>query len=74
VSPNVFQVATHNRAALEAAQAKEVAMPSINQQTSPHGTGSGHGRRIAILAAILAVAIGVLLLVLYGGGGSSTGY
>jgi len=50
-------------------------MPSIDQQTSPHGTGSRHGRRIAIAAAILVVAIGVVLLVVYGGGGgSSTGY
>jgi hypothetical protein len=49
-------------------------MQSINQQTSPHGTGSGHGRRIAIAAVILAVVVGVVLLLLYGGGGSSTGY
>jgi hypothetical protein len=49
-------------------------MPSLNQQTSPRGTGSGHARWIAIAAVVLAVALGVVLLVLYGGGGSSTGY
>jgi hypothetical protein len=48
-------------------------MASINQ-TSPNGTGSGHGRWIAIGAVIAAVVVGVVLLAVYGGGGSATGY
>jgi hypothetical protein len=55
---------------------KEAPMPGLNQQMSPHGTGSGHARWIAIAAVVAAVvAVGVVLLVLYGGsGGVSTGY
>ena len=49
-------------------------MRSLNQQTSPQGTRSGHARWLAIGAAAAVVAIGVVLLVVYGGGGSSTGY
>jgi hypothetical protein len=49
-------------------------MPIGNQQTSPHGTGSGHTRAITIAVVLTVVAIGVVLLVLYGGGGSSGGY
>lgn len=50
-------------------------MPSIDQQTKAHRAGSGHGRSIAVAVAIAGVvAIGVVLLVLYGGRGSSTGY
>jgi hypothetical protein len=49
-------------------------MASLNQQTSPQGTGSGYGRWIAIGLVVAAVAVGVVLLVLYGGGGSSPGY
>jgi hypothetical protein len=55
---------------------KEASMPGLNQQTSPHGAGTGHARWIAIPVVVAAVAIGVVLLVLYGGsgGGVSTGY
>jgi hypothetical protein len=51
-------------------------MPGLNQQTSPHGTGSGHARWIAIAVVVAAVVVGVALLMLYGGagGGVSTGY
>jgi hypothetical protein len=49
-------------------------MPSFDQQTSPHGTGSSRTRWIAIGAAVAAVVITVALLVVFGGGGSSTGY
>ena len=47
-------------------------MPSLDQHTSPQG--SGHTRLIVIGAGIAVVAVGVVLLVVYGGGGSSTGY
>lgn len=49
-------------------------MPSLNQQTSPHGTGSSHTRWIAIAAAVAVVAVVVVLLAIYGGGGSAPGY
>ena len=49
-------------------------MPSVNQQTTPHRTGPGRKRWVAITAAIAVVAVAVVLLVLYGGGGSSGGY
>jgi hypothetical protein len=49
-------------------------MPSLDQQTSPQGSGSGHARWIAIGAVVAVVVIGVVLLVVFGGGGSSTGY
>ena len=45
-------------------------MASMNQ-TSPHRTGSGHGRWIAIAAVVAAVAVGIVLLAVYGGGGGS---
>jgi hypothetical protein len=48
-------------------------MASLNQ-TSPHGTRSGHGRWIAIAVVIAALAVGVALLVIYRGGGSAPGY
>ena len=48
-------------------------MASLNQ-TSPHGTGSGYGRWIAIAAVVAAVAVGIVLLAVYGGGGSASGY
>jgi hypothetical protein len=54
---------------------KEALMPSIDQQPSSQRPTTGHARSIAIGAAVAAlVAIGVVLLVLFGGGGSSTGY
>ena len=49
-------------------------MPSVNQQTSPQRTGPGRTRWVAITVAVAVVAVGVVLLVLYGGGGSSAGY
>ena len=49
-------------------------MPSLNQPTSPHGAGSGHARWIAIAAVVAVIAVGVVLLAVYGGGGSSPGY
>ena len=49
-------------------------MAPFDQQTSPQGTGSHNARWIAIVVAVAAVAVGVVLLVLYGGGGSSPGY
>jgi hypothetical protein len=49
-------------------------MPSLDQQMSPHGTGSHYVRWIVIAAVIAAVALGVVLLVVYGGGGSAPGY
>jgi hypothetical protein len=49
-------------------------MPSLNQPTSPHGTGSGHARRIVIAAVVAASVIGVVLIAVYGSGGSSPGY
>jgi hypothetical protein len=49
-------------------------MPSLDQRTSPRGTGSSPARWIAIGAVVAVVVIGVVLLVVYGGGGSSTGY
>ena len=48
-------------------------MPTLNQ-TTPHGTGSSHARWIAIEAVVGAVAVGVVLLVYGGGGGSGPGY
>jgi hypothetical protein len=48
-------------------------MASLNQQTTPQGTGSGYGRWIVIGLVVAAVAVGVVLLAVYGGGGS-TGY
>jgi hypothetical protein len=48
-------------------------MASLNQQTTPHGTGSHYGRWIAIAAVLAAVVIGVVLLAVYGGG-SGGGY
>jgi hypothetical protein len=55
-------------------ETKEAFMPSLDQHTSPQGSGSGHTRLIVIGAVIAVVAIGVVLLAVYGGGGSSTGY
>jgi hypothetical protein len=49
-------------------------MPSLNQQTSQHGAGSRHTRWILIGAVVAAVAVGVVLLAVYGGGGSGPGY
>lgn len=49
-------------------------MPSLNQQLSPHGDGS-RTRWIVIAVVVTAVAVGVVLLVLYGGGtDSAPGY
>jgi hypothetical protein len=45
-------------------------MASLNQRTSSHGPGSGYRRWVAFGVAVALVAIGVALLVLYGGGGS----
>jgi hypothetical protein len=56
------------------AHVKEATMASLNQQTSPHGNGSGYGRWLAVAVVIAAVAVGVVLLVIYGGGGSAPGY
>ena len=56
------------------AQAKEVTMSSLNQQSSHHGTGSGYARWIAIAVTVAVVTVGVVLLLLYGGGGSAPGY
>jgi hypothetical protein len=47
---------------------------SPDQRTSQQGTGAGHTRLIVIGAVIAAIAIGVVLLAVYGSGGSSTGY
>ena len=49
-------------------------MPLMNQQTSPHATGSGRLRWFAIALVVAAVAAGAVLLVLYGGDGSAPGY
>ena len=49
-------------------------MTSLNQQTSRNGTPSAYGRWIAIAVVVSVVAVGVVLLVLYGGGGSAPGY
>lgn len=49
-------------------------MPAVNQQTSQHGPGWGYRRWIVIAAVVAAVAVGIVLLALYGGGGASTGY
>jgi flagellar basal body-associated protein FliL len=49
-------------------------MTTLDQQTSPQGTGSGNRRWIAIAVVVGVVAVGVVLLVLYGGGGSAPGY
>ena len=49
-------------------------MASLNQQTNPRGIGSGYGRWAAIAVVVAVVAIGVVLLVLNGGGGSAPGY
>ena len=49
-------------------------MPTLNQQMRPHEAGSHHARWIAIAVVVAAVAVGIVLLVLYGGGGSSPGY
>jgi hypothetical protein len=49
-------------------------MSSPDQPTSQQGTGAGHTRLIVIGAVIAAIAIGVVLFAVYGGGGSSTGY
>jgi hypothetical protein len=46
-------------------------MPSLNQQLSPHEGGSHHTRWIVIAVALAAVAVGVLLVAIYGGGGGS---
>jgi hypothetical protein len=59
---------------LHIGETKEAPMPSLNQQTRPHGTGSGKARWIVIAVAVAVVAVGIVLLVLYGGGGSSAGY
>ena len=55
-------------------QTKEAFMASLNQQTSPHGSGPSYGRWAAIAAVVAVVAVGVVLLVIYGGGGSGGGY
>lgn len=49
-------------------------MASLNPQTTPQGTGSGNRRWVVVAAVLAAVAIGVVLLALYGGGGSGPGY
>ena len=49
-------------------------MPSLNQQLSPHGAGSRHTRWIVIALLVATAVIGVVLLVVYGGGGSGAGY
>ncbi len=49
-------------------------MPALTQPTSPHGTGSGHARWIVIAAVVAAIVVGVVLLAVYGSGGSSPGY
>jgi hypothetical protein len=46
-------------------------MPSLDQQTGPHRAGPGPARWIVIAAVVAAVAIGVVLLAVYGGGGGS---
>lgn len=48
-------------------------MASLNPQTTRHGTGSGYGRWIAIAAVVAVVAVGIVLLVIYAGGGSAGG-
>jgi hypothetical protein len=49
-------------------------MPSIDQQhLRPNDSGSHVTRWIVIAVAVAAVA-GVVLLVVYGGGGSAPGY
>ncbi len=53
---------------------KEAPMPSIHQQTSPERSGSGYARWIAIAAVVVAVAVGIVLLAVYGAGGGSAGY
>ena len=49
-------------------------MLSLNQPTSPHGTGSGHARWIVIAAVVAAIGVGIVLLAVYGSGGPSPGY
>ena len=50
-------------------------MPSIDHQGRSQEPVSRHARSIAIGGAVAAlVVLGVVLLVLYGGGGSGTGY
>ena len=49
-------------------------MPSLNQQLSPQ-RGESHTVRWVVIAALVAGAvIGLVLLMTYGGGGSSPGY
>jgi hypothetical protein len=48
-------------------------MASLNQQTTPHGTGSHYGRWFAIAAVVAVVVVGIVLLAVYGGGGSVGG-
>jgi uncharacterized membrane protein YdfJ with MMPL/SSD domain len=45
-------------------------MPSLNQDLSPHGTGSHHTRWIVIAVLVAAAVIGVVLLMVYGGDGT----
>ena len=46
-------------------------MPSLNQHMSQPGAGPHYGRWIAIAVVIAAIAVGVVLLAIYGGGGGS---
>ena len=46
-------------------------MPSINQQLSPNDSGSHTTRWVVIGIVIAAVVVGLVLLAIYGGSGSS---
>lgn len=50
---------------------KEASMPALNEQMSSQGADSHRGRWIGIALVVAAVAVGIVLLAVYGGGGGS---
>jgi hypothetical protein len=67
----VFLGSEENASRAPEEQTEEATMSSLNEQMGKHGFGRGYGRWIAIAVAFAVVALGVVLLALYGGGGGS---